>query len=111
MTWWRTLVLTMAAGLGCGEPTCKASLAEVHVLVTSQETGAPVEGATVELDGDACTEDGAGSYTCQTGEGPHDLLVSAGIEYAIQAKKFEVPPYACETDPIELEVSLLPSMA
>jgi hypothetical protein len=77
----------------------------------AQETGDPIEGATVELDDQPCDERGGGTYVCHTGPGNHSLFVDAAIAYAAQTVTVEVPEYSCATDDVTVEVVLLPAMA
>ena len=105
--------MLLLALLGCAdESTCKADLARIVVNVTAQETGEPVEGAQVELDGEPCGEEGGGTYVCEpTIPGEHQVFVYAPIEYAAQTVPVEVPEYSCTTDDVIVDVVLLPAMA
>jgi hypothetical protein len=116
LMWVRRVLLTgvWVAGSGCsGEEPCLAvGDARIEVTVTSQETGEPVEGALVELDGEPCADEGGGLYTCiASTSGTHSVLVLGGIEYAGYAEMVEVPELGCDEVVIELDISVLPAMA
>ncbi|MEQ1569143.1 MAG: hypothetical protein ABMA64_26140 [Myxococcota bacterium] len=105
------MLFTLWLACTSDETTCKADLARIEVHVTAQETGEPIEGATVELDGEPCVEEGGGTYVCDTGvPGAHQVFAYAPTEYAAQTVPFELPEYSCSIERT-VDVVLLPAMA
>jgi hypothetical protein len=94
-------------------PECDSTpLTEISVTVTAQEDSQPVEGATVELEGEPCVEEGGGLYLCSTGDyGSLNLAVLGGMEYASHAEFIEVREPGCEGSSMTVDIALLPAMA
>lgn len=103
------LLLTLTACGGaegdCDEP------ADMPVDVTVQDSlENPVLGAPVELDGEACTDNGDGTYACTAHPDGRGQLSVVDGRYNAYSQFLPLPEFGCENDPFATVVTLMAPM-
>ena len=106
----RTLVsLTLAALVACGgdgDDGTEAECGPIDVDVTvTDPTGAPIEGADVNVDNEMdCTDGGGGAYACSVpGPGDYNLYALLTPDYDPYGSQFTA---SCDANPMSIAVTL-----
>ncbi|MCB9687532.1 MAG: hypothetical protein H6738_16425 [Alphaproteobacteria bacterium] len=104
------LTLTLIACGGGGGDDCEDP-ADMPVDVTVEDSvGNPVTEAPVELDGEACADNGDGTYACVAHPNGHGQLSVVDGRFNAWSQFLELPDFECENDPFSVLVTLMPPM-
>lgn len=97
----------VAFAVACGGKDNCEDFPPLPVDVTVLDpAGDPVEGAPVEMDGAACTENGGGSYACEVIDGGAGQLSIVDGRYNAHSEFLELPEPACEPETFAVTVTL-----